>query len=105
MKQSVIKKTNKALRTRIVAGIGGLLAGALSLGLSIYETRTDPEVKRVTAGAAVDSGQWKVTLNSARLAAQTPDGLRLSDGKKALTVDLTEEVNQTLRIMSRGLSM
>ncbi|AYG62175.1 hypothetical protein [Rhizobium jaguaris] len=91
MKQSIIKKTNKALQTRIVAGIGGLLAGALSLGLSVYETRTGAEVTRVAAGASVDSGQWKVTLNSASLAAQTPDGLRVSNGKKALTVDLTLE--------------
>lgn len=91
MKQSIIKKTNKALYTRIVAGIGGLLAGALSLGLSIYETRTGTEVTHVAAGASVDSGQWKVTLNSASLTAQTPDGLRVSNGKKALTIDLTLE--------------
>ncbi|NLS18580.1 hypothetical protein HGP16_18650 [Rhizobium sp. P40RR-XXII] len=91
MKQSIIKRTNKALQTRIVAGIGGVLAGVLSLGLSIYETRTGTEVSHVAAGASIDSGQWKVTLNSANLAAQTPDGLRTSNGKKALTIDLMLE--------------
>ncbi|TXH85092.1 MAG: hypothetical protein E6Q77_01125 [Rhizobium sp.] len=91
MKQSVIKKTNKALYTRIAAGIGGLLAGALSLGLSIYETRTGAEVMQIEAGTPVNSGQWKVSLSSAGTAAQTPDGLRVSEGKMALTVDLTLE--------------
>ncbi|MBB6488696.1 hypothetical protein [Rhizobium lusitanum] len=91
MKQSIIRKTNKALYARIAAGIGGLLAGALSMGLSIYETRTGEDVPQAAVGAAVDGGQWKVTLNSASLATKTMDGLRVSDGKEALTVDLTLE--------------
>lgn len=91
MKQSVIKKTNKALYARIAAAIGGILAGAISIGLSIYETRTGAEVAQVAAGASVNSGQWKVILNSASLAAQTPDGRRVSDDRKALTLDLTLE--------------
>lgn len=91
MNQSTIRKANKALYTRIIAGIGGLLAGALSLGLSIYETRTGTEVRQVAPGSPVDAGQWMVTLNSSSVAAETPDGRRLPDGKKALTVDLTLE--------------
>ncbi len=91
MKQSAIRKANKALYTRIVAGVGGLLAGALSLGLSIYETRTGAEVEQVAAGTAVNTGQWKVTLVSANTAGQTPDGLHVADGKKVLTIDLTLE--------------
>jgi len=35
MNQSAISKANKALYTRIIAGLGGLLAGALSLGLDL----------------------------------------------------------------------
>ncbi|WP_113405321.1 hypothetical protein [Rhizobium sp. SYY.PMSO] len=91
MKQSAIRKANKALYTRIVAGVGGLLAGALSLGLSIYETRTGAEVEQVASGTAVNTGQWKVTLVSANTADQTPDGLHVADGKKVLTIDLTLE--------------
>ncbi len=91
MKQSVVKETNKALYTRIVAGIGGLLAGALSLGLSIYETRTGTEVVQVAPGKPVNAGQWLVTLNSGEIVNETPDGRRLVDGKKALTLDLTLE--------------
>ena len=91
MKQSIIRKTNRALYARIAAGIGGLLAGALSLGLSIYETRTGEEVPQSAVGTALYSGQWKVTLNSASLITRTTDGLRIADGKKALSVDLTLE--------------
>lgn len=91
MKTAVIRKANKALYTRIIAGIGGLLAGALSLGLSIYETRTGAEVAQVPADASVRTGQWNVTLHSASIAAETPDGRHVSDGKKALTIDLTLE--------------
>lgn len=91
MKPAVIRKANKALYTRIIAGIGGFLAGALSLGLSIYETRTGAEVVQVPVGASVRTGQWNVTLHSAGIAAETPDGRHVSDGKKALTIDLTLE--------------
>lgn len=91
MNQSVIKKANKALFTRIAAGIGGLLAGALSLGFSIYEARTSAEVAQVAAGASVKTGQWEVTLHSADAVVQTPDGLRIADGKKALMIDMTLE--------------
>ena len=91
MNQSAISKANKALYTRIIAGLGGLLAGALSLGLSIYETRTGTEVAQVKPGQPVDAGQWMVTLNSSGIATETPDGRRVPDGKKALTLDLTLE--------------
>ncbi|TWB12078.1 hypothetical protein FBZ99_107126 [Rhizobium sp. ERR 1071] len=91
MNQSAISKANKALHTRIIAGIGGLLAGALSLGYSIYQTREEAEVAQVAPGKPVDAGQWMVTLNSGGVAAETPDGRHLPDGKKALTLDLTLE--------------
>jgi len=91
MNQSAISKANKALYTRIIAGIGGLLAGALSLGLSIYETRTGTEVAQVAPGKPVNAGQWMVTLDTAGIATETPDGRRLPDDKKALTLDLTLE--------------
>lgn len=91
MTPSAVSKANKALYTRIIAGIGGLLAGALSLGFSIYETRTGTEVAQVAPGKPVNAGQWLVTLNSGGIAAETPDGRRLPDGKKALTLDLTLE--------------
>ncbi|WP_105385364.1 hypothetical protein [Neorhizobium alkalisoli] len=91
MKRFGIRKANKGLATRIVAGIGGFLAAAISLGVSIYETRNADDVPRVMAGTMIDAGRWNVTFNSAALASEMPDGTRVPEGKKALVLDLTLE--------------
>lgn len=79
------------LKTRILAGAGGFLAAALSLGWSIYDVRNQEKAPLVSAGTVVDAGRWKVTLASSRIDITTPDGLKLLEGKKALVVDLTLE--------------
>jgi len=89
MKQSTVRKANKALYTRIAAGIGGILAAAVSLGISLYETRMASEVKEVAVGTPVDAGPWNVTLQSASVIFEMPYGLRLPAGQKALIIDLT----------------
>ena len=89
MKQSVIKKANKALYTRVAAGIGGSLAAALSLGLSLYATRTSTEIARIAPGTPIKTGQWEVALASAETLALLPNGSHVTDGKRALAIDLT----------------
>lgn len=91
MKPSIITKANTALYTRIAAGIGGFLAAAISLGLSLYETREAGVVPKIEVGKPVDASRWKVTLQSGGLATEMPDGSKIAPGKKALIVNLTLE--------------
>ena len=91
MSESLLGKANRTFATKIVAGIGGLLAAFLSFTWSIYQSRTDGEVPRVYPGKVIDAGRWNVTVTSASLAEQMPDGSHISPGKKALVVDLTLE--------------
>lgn len=91
MKESLFGKANRALTTKILAGIGGLLAAFLSFALSIYQSRTAGEVPRVDPGKLIDAGRWNVTVTSASVAPQMPDGSHVSPGKKALVVDLILE--------------
>jgi len=91
MKESLFGKANRALTTKILAGIGGLLAAILSFTLSIYNSRTADEVPRVDPGKVIDAGRWNVTVTSASIAPQMPDGSHVSPGKKALVVDLVLE--------------
>lgn len=91
MKESLFGKANRAFTTKILAGIGGLLAAALSFTYSIYQNRASGEVPRVEPGKVVDAGRWNVTATSASLAEKMPDGSHVTPGKKALVVDLTLE--------------
>jgi hypothetical protein len=84
-------KSNKTFYARLLAGLGGFLAAALSLGLSLYEARTAGEIKEVAVDTPVDTGRWSITLHSASVAENTPDGFRVEKGKKALVVDATFE--------------
>ena len=91
MSESLLGKANRTFATKILAGFGGLLAAFLSFTWSIYQSRTDGEVPRVDPGKVIDAGRWNVTVTSASLAEQMPDGSHVSPGKKALVVDLTLE--------------
>lgn len=91
MKESLFGKANRAFTTKILAGIGGLLAAFLSFTWSIYQSRASGEVPRIDAGTVIDAGRWNVTVTSASLAGDMPDGSHVSPGKKALIVDLTLE--------------
>lgn len=81
----------RRLRTQLLAGIGGLAAASLSLGLAIWEKREAPVTPEVAPGQAVEAGRWTVRLIGARLAAETPDGLPVRGGARALVVDLSLE--------------
>ncbi|WP_425064495.1 hypothetical protein [Reyranella sp.] len=91
MKDSLVGKANRVLVTKILAGIGGLLAALLSFTLSIYQGRAESEVPKVAPGKVVDAGRWNVTVSGASLAREMPDGSHVSPGKRALVVDLTLE--------------
>lgn len=82
---------SQKLRVRIMAGIGGFLAALLSIGYTVYNIRNDDTVTIVTPGTVIRAGQWHVTVKAGGLAGVMPDGLRLTDGKKALIVDVTLE--------------
>ncbi len=91
MRESWFGRANRALATKVLAGIGGLMAAFLSFALSIYQSRTAGEVPRLDPGKVVDAGRWNVTVTSANLAREMPDGTRVPAGKKALVVDLVLE--------------
>jgi HAMP domain-containing protein len=77
--------------TRLLAGVGGLAAAAVSFGLAVWDKREAPEIPRVEAGQRVEAGRWIVTLISARAADETPDGRPSRGGRKAVIVDLSLE--------------
>jgi len=91
MTSSQSQHTRKAFTAKLLAGIGGFAAAALSIGLSLYEARTAGEVVSVSPGASVDSGQWSVTLYSAKMASEMPDGSRIPEGRKAVIVEAALE--------------
>jgi hypothetical protein len=84
-------KTSKSFYARLIAGLGGFLAAAVSLGLSLYDARTSGEINRIPVDTPVVTGRWNVTLHSAGIATEMPDGVRIAAGKQALVVDLTLE--------------
>lgn len=91
MKESLFGKAHKALATKILAGIGGLLAAFLSFTLSIYQGRAAGEIPRIPPGEVIDAGRWNVTVAGASIARVMPDGSHVAPGKKALVVELTLE--------------
>ena len=91
MKESLFGKAHKALATKILAGIGGLLAAFLSFTLSIYQGRAASENPRVAPGEVIDAGRWNVTVAGASIARVMPDGSHVAPGKEALVVELTLE--------------
>lgn len=78
-------------RAKVLAGVGGLAAAGLSLGLAIWDKREQPEVPVVVAGQPVEAGRWIVKLVGARMSPETPDGRAVSGGGQALVVDMSLE--------------
>ena len=91
MKESLVGKAHKALATKILVGIGGLLAAFLSFTLSIYQGRAASEISKVPPGEVIDAGRWNVIVAGASVARVMPDGSHVAPGKKALVVELTLE--------------
>lgn len=87
----MIRNKGKTWLTRLVAGAGGLLAAALSLGYSLYEQRESDLVRQVQANTSLEAGRWKVLVTGSRVSASTPDGLQISKGKRAILVNMILE--------------
>ncbi|MGP4691191.1 hypothetical protein [Agrobacterium cavarae] len=76
---------------KLIAGAGGLVAAGLSLGYSMYERRESELVPVVEAKKTIDAGRWQVALESARIIALTPNGLKVTPGKQAVAVEMRLE--------------
>ena len=78
-------------RAKVLAGVGGLAAAGLSLGLAIWDKRETPEIPTIELGQPVEAGRWIVRLIGARLSPETPDGRAVRGGGQALVVDMSLE--------------
>lgn len=76
---------------KLIAGAGGLVAAGLSLGYSMYERRESELVPVVEAKKTIDAGRWQVALESARIIALTPNGLKVTPRKQAVAVEMRLE--------------
>ncbi|MFC3692940.1 hypothetical protein ACFOWB_12030 [Chenggangzhangella methanolivorans] len=79
------------VRAKLLAGVGGLAAAGLSLGLAIWDKRQQPDVPTIELGQPVEAGRWTVRLIGARLSSETPDGRPVRGGGQALVVDMSLE--------------
>ena len=85
------RKMSRAWLTKLIAGAGGLLAAALSLGYSLYEQREADMIPQVEAATPVEAGRWKVSVSRSTIDAAMPNGARISPGKKAIVVEMMLE--------------
>lgn len=91
MKPSDDKTPGKGWRTKVLATVGALSAALISLGYSAYQQRLPDAVPTVEVGAPIDAGRWKVSVLSAGIASELPNGSKLSPDKKAIVVEMTLE--------------
>lgn len=91
MLKAISRKANKALLAKVLAGIGGFIAAAISLGYSLYEKRQADIIPQVAAAAPIEAGRWKVSLNAGAIGSEMPNGSRVSPGKQAIVIDMTLE--------------
>lgn len=91
----------------LTTGIGGLLAAGLALVMTIASYRTDQPVPKLSLGAPIEAGEWRVVPLSARIATITPDGRKVRDGQKALVVemDLTNRTAASSNSFGRLLTL
>ncbi|WP_454815368.1 hypothetical protein [Labrys neptuniae] len=80
--------SRQSLKAKVLTGIGGFAAAAISLGASLYHLRNPEQVPVMTAGQAVEAGRWLVTPNSAALATALPDGRPIKAGRRAVVLEL-----------------
>lgn len=91
MKRPALRKTSKKWLTNLFAGLGGLMAAAISLGYSLYEQRESEVIPQVEVSTPVDAGRWKVAVEAASIVAVRPDGGHVSPAMKAIAIDLILE--------------
>ncbi len=91
MLKPITRQTNKAMMTKLLAGIGGLLAAAISLGYSLYEKRQAEIIPQVAIATPIDAGRWKVSLNSGVIGGDMPNGSHIAPGSQAIAIDMVLE--------------
>ncbi|MBY5566272.1 hypothetical protein HFO55_03220 [Rhizobium leguminosarum] len=82
---------SKAWLTKLLAGGGGLLAAAISLGYAVYEQRKANLIPQVEPATSVEAGRWKVSITASAIGAAMPNGARISPGKKTIVVEMMLE--------------
>jgi len=84
--------TRTTLRQRLyaflIAGLGGLVASAVSFSMALYEAAHPPETPVVPAGQQIDTGRWLVTLHSAYVGTVPPTGIAPSQPQQLLMVSM-----------------
>jgi hypothetical protein len=77
-----------------LAGLGGLVASAISFSTAIYEAAHPPRTPIAAAGKRIDTGRWFVTLGAARTGTVPPTGVAPSQPEKLVMIDM-EVVNRS----------
>ncbi len=91
VKRPALRKTSKKWLTNLFAGVGGLMAAAISLGYSLYEQRESEVIPQVEVSIPVDAGRWRVAVEAASIVAVRPDGGHVSPAMKAIAIDMIME--------------
>ncbi|MEW9306563.1 hypothetical protein ACETRX_11625 [Labrys portucalensis] len=81
--------SRQSLKTKVLTGIGGFAAAAISLGASLYQLRNPDQVPNRAAGQTIEAGRWLVTPNAAAPASVLPDGRPVKAGRRAVVLELT----------------
>lgn len=79
------------LKARILAGVGGALAAAVSYSIAVYEAREPKVTPSLALGQTIDVGRWRVTPIGASVSDKTPDGIAPLGGGTAVTLSLMVE--------------
>jgi hypothetical protein len=88
MTESTPKPVRQRLYAFLVTGLGGLVASAVSFGMTLYDAAHPPQTPVAQAGQQIDTGRWFVTLRSAHFGTIPPTGVVPFDPKPLLMVDL-----------------
>lgn len=75
------------LLTLAAASIGSLVASAVSFGTAIYYAANPEPLHSAAPGEMVDTGQWHVTIGSARMSHLPPSGSEPFEPKTFLLID------------------
>lgn len=75
----------------LVAGAGGMTAAAVSFAMSVYDAAHPPQVEKAAIGEVIDTGRWHLTILGARTGMVSPTGIKPSQPRPLLMVDLDVE--------------
>ncbi len=81
--------SRQSLKAKLLTGIGGFAAAAISLGVSVYHLRNPEPIAIKAPGETIEAGRWLVTTGAAAPAGTLPDGRPVKQGRRAVVLDLT----------------